>query len=181
MGRTSLSSEATNEPRQDCTIISDAEDISADGKPMAVRDLWEATKNNNFGCLTDGKAALPPSKRLHCALASFKSRSEEIVLKAGFNQGVGSDTMQDAMQMGTQTDTVGVLEGVAGNDGWRRLIHTEGAEEGQLVPESVLKKQERSEEWVLAKKQDGELLRKKNAANRNYSVVAGVVTGLQAL
>lgn len=37
---------------------------------------------------------------------------------------------------------------------------------GQLVPESVLKKQKRNEEWALAKKQDAELLKKKNAANR---------------
>lgn len=37
---------------------------------------------------------------------------------------------------------------------------------GQLVPESVLKKQKRIEEWALAKKQDSELLKKKNAANR---------------
>ncbi|PWA73795.1 Ribosomal protein L30, conserved site-containing protein [Artemisia annua] len=42
----------------------------------------------------------------------------------------------------------------------------EGAKAGQLVPESVLKKQKRSEEWALAKKQEGELLKKKNAANR---------------
>nr|GEY08597.1 60S ribosomal protein L7-4-like [Tanacetum cinerariifolium] len=42
----------------------------------------------------------------------------------------------------------------------------EGVKAGQLVPESVLKKQKRSEEWALAKKQEGELLKKKNAANR---------------
>ena len=37
---------------------------------------------------------------------------------------------------------------------------------GQLVPESVLKKQKRNEEWALAKKQETQLLKKKNAANR---------------
>ncbi|KAL7591443.1 60S ribosomal protein L7-4 [Lactuca sativa] len=37
---------------------------------------------------------------------------------------------------------------------------------GQLVPESVLKKQKRNEEWALAKKQETELVKKKNAANR---------------
>ncbi|KAL4555478.1 hypothetical protein LXL04_038097 [Taraxacum kok-saghyz] len=37
---------------------------------------------------------------------------------------------------------------------------------GQLVPESVLKKQKRNEEWALAKKQETESLKKKNAANR---------------
>ncbi|KAK9077371.1 hypothetical protein SSX86_005708 [Deinandra increscens subsp. villosa] len=34
------------------------------------------------------------------------------------------------------------------------------------VPESVLKKQKRNEEWALAKTQDAEALKKKNAANR---------------
>lgn len=42
----------------------------------------------------------------------------------------------------------------------------EVAKAGQLVPESVLKKQKRNEEWALAKKQDVEELKKKNAANR---------------
>ena len=35
-----------------------------------------------------------------------------------------------------------------------------------VVPESVLKKQKRSEEWALAKKQEGESTKKKNAENR---------------
>lgn len=90
MGRTSLSSEAANKPRQDCTIISDAEVFSAEGDPMAVMEvadpsftlrkctvnkppLWEATKNKNFGCLADGEAALPPSKRLHRALEAMSA------------------------------------------------------------------------------------------------------------
>ncbi|KAK9077374.1 hypothetical protein SSX86_005711 [Deinandra increscens subsp. villosa] len=34
------------------------------------------------------------------------------------------------------------------------------------IPESVLKKQKRNEEWALAKTQDAEALKKKNAANR---------------
>lgn len=42
----------------------------------------------------------------------------------------------------------------------------EVAKGGQIVPESVLKKQKRSEEWALAKKQEVEELKKKNAANR---------------
>ncbi|KAL3632150.1 60S ribosomal protein L7B [Castilleja foliolosa] len=37
---------------------------------------------------------------------------------------------------------------------------------GQIVPESVLKKQKRSEEWALAKKQELTALKEKNAANR---------------
>ncbi|GJX23478.1 hypothetical protein Tco_0227923 [Tanacetum coccineum] len=66
---------------QDCTIISDAEVISAEGKPMAVGvvsdPLWEATKNKNFGCLADGEAALPPSKRLHRALEAMSTNVAE--------------------------------------------------------------------------------------------------------
>ncbi|KAJ0697573.1 putative ribosomal protein L7/L30 [Helianthus annuus] len=42
----------------------------------------------------------------------------------------------------------------------------EVAKGGQTVPESVLKKQKRNEEWALAKKQETEELKKKNAANR---------------
>ncbi|XP_071726037.1 large ribosomal subunit protein uL30y-like [Rutidosis leptorrhynchoides] len=42
----------------------------------------------------------------------------------------------------------------------------EATKAGQLVPESVLKKQKRNEQWALAKKEDSELLKKKNAANR---------------
>lgn len=42
----------------------------------------------------------------------------------------------------------------------------EVAKGGQMVPESVLKKQKRNEEWALAKKQEIEELKKKNAANR---------------
>ncbi|KAI3702592.1 hypothetical protein L6452_28338 [Arctium lappa] len=42
----------------------------------------------------------------------------------------------------------------------------EVAKVGPAVPESVLKKQKRNEEWALAKKQEGEVLKKKNAANR---------------
>ncbi|GKA18682.1 zf-CCHC domain-containing protein [Tanacetum coccineum] len=92
MGRTSLSSEAINKPRQDCTIISDAEDISGEGKPLAVRDvsdpsftlrkctinrppLWEATQNKNFGCIADDKAALPPYTRLYHALEVMSANS----------------------------------------------------------------------------------------------------------
>lgn len=41
------------------------------------------------------------------------------------------------------------------------------AEMGETpVPESVLKKQKRSEEWALAKKQELESAKKKNAENR---------------
>ncbi|KAI3708121.1 hypothetical protein L2E82_37193 [Cichorium intybus] len=42
----------------------------------------------------------------------------------------------------------------------------EVAKAGQLVPESVLKKQKRNEEWAVAKIQEAEALKKKNAANR---------------
>ncbi|KAI3759208.1 hypothetical protein L6452_06833 [Arctium lappa] len=42
----------------------------------------------------------------------------------------------------------------------------EVAKAGQVVPESVLKKQKRSEEWALAKKQESELLKKKKDADR---------------
>ncbi|CAA0806483.1 60S ribosomal protein L7-2 [Striga hermonthica] len=37
---------------------------------------------------------------------------------------------------------------------------------GVIVPESVLKKQKRSEEWALAKKQELAVVKEKNAANR---------------
>lgn len=37
---------------------------------------------------------------------------------------------------------------------------------GPVVPESVLKKQKRSEEWALAKKQELAAVKKKNAENR---------------
>lgn len=39
-------------------------------------------------------------------------------------------------------------------------------EGGVLVPESVLKKQKRSEEWALVKKQELEAAKKKNTENR---------------
>lgn len=42
----------------------------------------------------------------------------------------------------------------------------EVAKGGPAVPESVLKKQKRNEEWAVAKKQQTEDLKKKNAANR---------------
>ena len=42
----------------------------------------------------------------------------------------------------------------------------EVAKGGPVVPESVLKKQKRAEEWALAKTQQTEELKKKNAANR---------------
>ncbi|KAK2969949.1 hypothetical protein RJ640_008289 [Escallonia rubra] len=45
-------------------------------------------------------------------------------------------------------------------------MEVDQAKGGPVVPESVLKKQKRSEEWALAKKQDTESLKKKNAANR---------------
>lgn len=37
---------------------------------------------------------------------------------------------------------------------------------GPDVPESVLKKQKRNEEWALARKQEREVSKKKNLANR---------------
>lgn len=37
---------------------------------------------------------------------------------------------------------------------------------GQIVPESVLKKQKRAEEWALVKKQEVAALKEKKAANR---------------
>lgn len=37
---------------------------------------------------------------------------------------------------------------------------------GAVVPESFLKKQKRKEEWALAKKQEFEATKKKNAENR---------------
>ncbi|KAG6395591.1 hypothetical protein SASPL_141714 [Salvia splendens] len=37
---------------------------------------------------------------------------------------------------------------------------------GQIVPESVLKKQKRTEEWALAKKQEVAALKEKKSANR---------------
>ncbi|KVH93091.1 Ribosomal protein L30, conserved site-containing protein, partial [Cynara cardunculus var. scolymus] len=40
------------------------------------------------------------------------------------------------------------------------------AKGGPIVPESVLKKQKRNEEWALAKKQEAEESKKKSAANR---------------
>ncbi|CAK9146076.1 unnamed protein product [Ilex paraguariensis] len=42
----------------------------------------------------------------------------------------------------------------------------EQAKRGCVVPESVLKKQKRNEEWALAKKQELEAVKKKNAENR---------------
>ena len=42
-----------------------------------------------------------------------------------------------------------------------------GGEEVKVaVPESVLKKQKRNEEWALAKKEENLALKKKNAENR---------------
>lgn len=42
----------------------------------------------------------------------------------------------------------------------------EEAKGGQVIPESVLKKQKRNEEWALAKKQGVEATKKKNSENR---------------
>lgn len=42
----------------------------------------------------------------------------------------------------------------------------EEAKGGPVIPESVLKKQKRNEEWTLAKKQEVEAKKKKNAENR---------------
>ncbi|WJZ95554.1 hypothetical protein VitviT2T_014318 [Vitis vinifera] len=42
----------------------------------------------------------------------------------------------------------------------------EDAKGGPVIPESVLKKQKRNEEWTLAKKQEVEAKKKKNADNR---------------
>lgn len=47
---------------------------------------------------------------------------------------------------------------------WYRKMGEEMKE--PVVPESVLKKRKREEEWALAKKQEVEAKRKKNAANR---------------
>lgn len=41
-----------------------------------------------------------------------------------------------------------------------------GEEAKSIVPESVLKKQKREEEWALAKKQESEAAKKKRAENR---------------
>jgi hypothetical protein len=49
------------------------------------------------------------------------------------------------------------------------LINLVSAEMGDLkvvIPESVLKKRKREEEWALAKKQELEATKKKNAENR---------------
>ncbi|PWA46267.1 CID domain-containing protein [Artemisia annua] len=39
--------------------------------------IWEAAKNKNFGCLADGEAALPLSKRLHHALEAMSANVAE--------------------------------------------------------------------------------------------------------
>lgn len=41
-----------------------------------------------------------------------------------------------------------------------------GEEAKVVIPESVLKKKKREEEWALAKKQEFEAAKKKNAENR---------------
>lgn len=41
-----------------------------------------------------------------------------------------------------------------------------GEEVKAVIPESVLKKQKRNEQWALAKKQELESAKKKNAENR---------------
>ncbi|XP_059641402.1 large ribosomal subunit protein uL30w [Cornus florida] len=43
--------------------------------------------------------------------------------------------------------------------------------QGPVIPESVLKKQKRNEEWALAKKQENEALKKKNSENRKLSFI----------
>ena len=48
-----------------------------------------------------------------------------------------------------------------------RLVLFSMAEKGgQIVPESVLKKQKRAEEWALVKKQEVAALKEKKSANR---------------
>ncbi|CAH2045938.1 unnamed protein product [Thlaspi arvense] len=52
-------------------------------------------------------------------------------------------------------------------DKWLRSCHeAEMAESKVVVPESVLKKRKREEEWALEKKQNAEAAKKKNAENR---------------
>ncbi|XP_071741855.1 protein HUA2-LIKE 3-like isoform X2 [Rutidosis leptorrhynchoides] len=94
MGRTSLSPETHSEDPNKPSVSSDAEDMSADGNSLASREeaepvftlrkctvnkppLWEANKNKNYGCLVDGEAALPPSKRLHRALEAMSANVAE--------------------------------------------------------------------------------------------------------
>ncbi|XP_024981062.1 protein HUA2-LIKE 2-like [Cynara cardunculus var. scolymus] len=96
MGRTSSSmEEPVIRPKQDCAVLSDGEDMSAEGNSSAGREesdalfmlskcsvnkppLWEANKHNkHFGCLADGEAALPPSKRLHRALEAMSANVAE--------------------------------------------------------------------------------------------------------
>ncbi|KAJ4980409.1 hypothetical protein NE237_031246 [Protea cynaroides] len=48
----------------------------------------------------------------------------------------------------------------------KRVMGGEEAKGGPVVPESVLKKAKRNEEWALAKKQELEAAKKKNAENR---------------
>lgn len=47
-----------------------------------------------------------------------------------------------------------------------REMSAEGVKGGPVVPESVLKKQKRNEEWALAEKKGLEVAKKKNAENR---------------
>ncbi|KAK9070107.1 hypothetical protein SSX86_010506 [Deinandra increscens subsp. villosa] len=81
MGQTS---EPVNKPGLDCIALSDADDQNTCGEEcdpcftlnkcsVNKPPSCEASKNKHFGCLVDGEAALPPSKRLHRALEAMSA------------------------------------------------------------------------------------------------------------
>ncbi|CAH1447437.1 unnamed protein product [Lactuca virosa] len=95
---TAIKIDKLSEPANNCAVSSDAEDMSAEGNSSGGREeveqsfalnncsvsnsnskppLWEANKNKHFGCLADGEAALPPSKRLHRALEAMSANVAE--------------------------------------------------------------------------------------------------------
>nr|XP_043635504.1 protein HUA2-LIKE 2-like [Erigeron canadensis] len=93
MGRTSLSLEELGTVNKS-NVSSDADDMPTEDKTLAGQEetdpsfslrkcmvnkppLWEANKIKNFGCLVDGEAALPPSKRLHRALEAMSANVAE--------------------------------------------------------------------------------------------------------
>ncbi|XP_076957755.1 protein HUA2-LIKE 3-like [Bidens hawaiensis] len=85
MGQTS---ELVNKTGQDCMVLNNEDDqdmgqqefdpcFTSNKRGVNKPPLWEAYKKTDFGCLVEGEATLPPSKRLHRALEAMSANVAE--------------------------------------------------------------------------------------------------------
>ncbi|XP_076949525.1 protein HUA2-LIKE 3-like isoform X2 [Bidens hawaiensis] len=85
MGQTS---ELVNKTGQDIMVLNNEDDqdtgqqefdpcFTSNKCGVNKPPLWEANKKKHFGCLVEGEAALPPSKRLHRALEAMSANVAE--------------------------------------------------------------------------------------------------------